>query len=203
MSLIDLSVIVNEHTPVYPGDPTVKIEQVGVLDRDGYIDHIVSMDTHTGTHIDAPLHMLKDGKSLDKFSPDKFVGRGRYVNVSEGFNIDILVQAKIEEGDIVLFHTGMSDHFYESAYYESYPAMSEEIAQYLIEHKVKMVGLDTGSADNVDGFPIHKLLLGADILIIENVSNLDTLAGKDFTVYALPMKLQLDGSPARVFAELN
>jgi kynurenine formamidase len=63
-----------------------------------------------------------------------------------------------------------------------------------------MVGLDTGSVDTGDVFPIHKILLGGDVLIIENMTNLAPLAGKAFTVYALPLKLEVDGSPARAIA---
>ena len=81
--------------------------------------------------------------------------------------------------------------------------MSQEVAEYLVESKVKMVGVDTCSIDNADGFPIHRILLGADILIIENLTNLDRLAGKNFRVFALPLNLQVDGSPARVVAELQ
>lgn len=65
--IIDLSVPVNEKTPVYPGDPATKIDPAGVLAKDGYNDHYISLGTHVGTHIDAPLHMLEGGQSLDKF----------------------------------------------------------------------------------------------------------------------------------------
>jgi kynurenine formamidase len=61
---VDLSVAVNEQTPVYPGNPATKIEQAGVLAKDGHCDHYISVGTHVGTHIDAPMHMLEGGKSL-------------------------------------------------------------------------------------------------------------------------------------------
>lgn len=203
MTIIDLSVLVNQQTPVYPGDPKVKISPAGQLSKDGFVDHIISMGTHAGTHIDAPMHMIENGKSLNQLDMSKFIGRGVYVDCSNGIELDGLLKANIKPGDIVLLNTGMSDHFFESVYYDNYLVMSEEVANYLIEREIKMVGLDTGSADNVEGFPIHKLLLGNDILIIENLTNLAELAGKDFTVYALPIKLGLDGAPARVIAQVN
>jgi kynurenine formamidase len=199
---VDLSVVVNEQTPVYPGDPPTKIEPAGVLAKDGFNDHYVSMGTHVGTHIDAPLHMLDGGKSLDQIPVDRFVGTGRVVRV-DGNSFEAVKQAGVEAGDIVLFFTGMSDKYREPAYFEDYPAMSEEVANYLVETKVKMVGVDTCSVDNQDGFPIHKILLGGDVLIIENLTNLGPLADKDFTITALPINLQLDGSPARVVAEIK
>lgn len=201
---VDLSVAINEKTPIYPGDPSTKIEPAGVLERDGYTDHYVSLGTHAGTHIDAPMHMVAKGKSLDQIPIEQFIGRGRYVKVdNNAFNLDVIKQAGIQEGDIVLFHTGMSDKYHEPVYFEDYPAMSEEVAKYLVEAKVKMVGVDTCSVDNQDGFPIHKILLGSNVLAIENLTNLDQLADKDFTIYALPIKLQLDGAPARVIAKVK
>jgi arylformamidase len=199
---VDLSVLVNEQTPVYPGDPATKINPAGVLANDGYCDHYISMGTHVGTHIDAPMHMLEGGKSLDQIVIDQFIGRGRVVKV-DGTNFEVVKTADIQEGDIVLFRTGMSDKYHEAVYFENYPAMSEEVAKYLVEAKVKMVGVDTCSVDNQDGFPIHKILLAGDVLIIENITNLNQLMGKDFKVYALPLNLQIDGSPARVIAELT
>lgn len=200
--IIDLSVPLNAQTPIYPGDPTTKIEEAGVLAKDGYTDHYISIGTHVGTHVDAPMHMLDKGASLDTIPVDQFVGRGRLIGVKDG-GFEAVKEAGIQEGDIVLFRTGMSDKYHEPVYFEDYPAMSEEVAQYLVDSKVKMVGVDTCSVDNQDGFPIHKILLSGDVLIIENLTSLAQLSGKDFTVYALPIKLQVDGAPARVIAVVN
>ena len=203
MQIVDLSVTLNEQTPIYPGDPPTTIQPAGVFERDGWNDHVVSVNTHVGTHIDAPLHMIADGKTLDKIPPEQFVGRGRLIEVGKEFDVEQLKQADIQAGDIVLFRTGMSERYHEPVYFENYPAMSEVIAHYLVERGVKIVGVDAGSVDNTDGFPIHKILLGGEVLIIENLANLDKLTGKEFTVYALPIKLDLDGAPARVIAEVK
>lgn len=198
--IIDLSVSLNEQTPIYPGDPATKISQAGVLAKDGYCDHLVTVGTHVGTHIDAPMHMLEEGKSLDQISVDNFIGRGIYVDVTNG-NFDAVKEAGIEAGDIVLLHTGMSDKYQEPVYFEDYPAMPDEIAEYLVSAKAKMIGIDACSVDNKDGFPIHKTLLTGNVLIIENLTNLNQLANKEFEVFALPIKLQIDGAPARVIAK--
>ena len=198
--IVDLSVVLNEQTPVYPGDPSTKIEQAGVLAKDGFCDHYISVGTHVGTHIDAPKHMLEGGASLDQTPIEQFVGRGCYVDVTGG-SFDAVKNADIQTGDIVLLHTGMSDGYNEAAYFENYPAMSNEIANYLVSKKVKMVGVDACSVDNKDGFPIHKILLTGNVLIIENLTNLSKLVGNRFKIYALPINLQIDGAPARVIAE--
>ncbi len=203
MPIIDLSVPLNEQTPVYPGDPATKIAPAGVLGRDGFNDHYVSVGTHTGTHIDAPFHMISDGKTLDQTPMEQFVGRGRYVKVeNKTFNLAKLKQADIQAGDIVLFHTGMSEIYHEDSYYDDYPAIPEDIANYLVSKRVKMVGVDMCSVDH-EPFDTHKVLLKDNVLIIENLTNLKQLEGKTFTVYALPVKLQIDGAPARVIAEVS
>lgn len=203
MQFLDLSVPLTEQTPIYPGDPTTSIKPAGVLDHDGFNDHYISVGTHVGTHVDAPLHMLPGGKTLDKYPVSHFIGRGKLVTVKDGFDMQALEQASIQQDDIVLFHTGMSRRYHDPVYIEDYPAMDEAMANYLVERKVKMVGVDACSVDNLDGFPIHKILLAQDILILENLTNLDKLMGKDFTVYALPVNLQLDAAWARVVAEVH
>lgn len=200
---IDLSVPITPDMPVYPGDPAVVIEQVGTIDPDGYTDHRLSMGNHAGTHIDAPLHMVDGGKTLDQFPVERFIGSGHLIEVTEeGFDLQALKKADIQAGDIVLFKTGMSKHFKDPVYFHEYPAMSEEVANYLVECRVSMVGVDTGSVDNKADFPIHIILLGGDVLIIENLTNLEKLEGKDFTVYAFPLNLTIDASPARVLAHI-
>jgi arylformamidase len=201
MTYIDLSATLNQHTPVYPGDPATKIEAANTIDKNGCSDHYIATNNHTGTHIDAPSHMIKGGKTLNQIPIEQFVGRGRLIEVDKAFSLESLRQADIQQDDIVLFHTGMSEHYHEAVYFETYPVMSEEIACYLVERRVKIVGVDAASVDNTDDFPIHKILLNGDVLIIENLANLDQLTGKEFTVYALPIKLDIDGAPARVIAE--
>lgn len=199
MRYVDLSVVVDEGTPVYPGDPKVKIEPAGVFDKDGYNDHLVSIGTHVGTHMDAPLHMIEGGKTLDQILIEQFVGRGKVI---EGLDIKTVQTAGIEAGDIVLFHTGMIEKYQKEDYFTDYPEISEDIANYLVKKKVKIVGVDMCSPDHPP-FKVHKILLGGGVLIIENLTNLDQLAGKEFTVYALPIKFALDGAPARVIAQIN
>lgn len=201
MRFIDLSVPINEDTPVYPGDPKTKIVPAGVLEKDGYEDHYVSIGTHVGTHIDAPKHMISRTKSLDQISVDRLIGNGIYIKVNGKFNFEKIRKAPIKKDDIVIFHTGMSDVYYKPDYYNKYPAITEEIANYLVKKKIKMVGVDMCSVDH-EPFPVHRILLKNNILIIENLTNLAKLASQKFTVYAFPIKLQIDGAPARVVAEV-
>jgi kynurenine formamidase len=199
MQFIDLSVPLNEKTPVYPGDPVTKIERGGVLEKDGYEDHSVCVGTHVGTHVDAPSHMIQGGVHLGEIPLSRFFGRGVYVKTGRNLTLDAVKNVSIQQDDIVIFHTGMSDLYYQPDYYEKYPTMTEELAYYLVEKKVKMVGVDMCSPDK-EPFPIHRILLKANILILENLTNLSALQGKDFTIWAFPIKLELDGAPTRVVA---
>ncbi|KKW03373.1 MAG: hypothetical protein UY35_C0007G0055 [Candidatus Saccharibacteria bacterium GW2011_GWC2_48_9] len=200
--IIDLSVHIDDRTPAYPGDPHFEARVAGAFEHDGYEGHSISMGTHTGTHIDAPSHMIPEGASLNMTDISRFVGRGRMVDATQGFSLDSLKLADIQAGDIVLFDTGTSARFYDASYFERYPTMPPDIAEYLVGRQVSMVGLDTCSADNTPGFPIHKILLSRDIHIIENLTNLAALAHQEFRVFALPLNLSLDGAPARVIAEI-
>ena len=201
MRYIDLSVPLNEKTPVYPGDPKTKINKCGVLETNGYQDSYLCVGTHVGTHVDAPSHMLKGGKQLDEIEIGHFTGRGVYVPIGKEFDLTSIQRAVIQEDDIVLFHTGMSDIYHKREYYSNYPALSEDVAHYLVSKKVKMVGVDMCSVDH-EPFPVHHIFLKNNILIIENLTNLATLNNKTFMVYAFPLRVSLDGSPTRVVAEI-
>lgn len=203
MKLIDLSVPITEDMPVYPGDPHVIIKPAGNLQKDGFEDHYLSVGTHAGTHIDAPRHMIENAKGLDAFPLETFTGRGVYIKIKNNtFDLETIKTADIKKDDIVLFHTGMSNVFDKSTYFDDYPALPKEVVEYLIEKEIKLVGVDTCSVDHEE-FIAHKLLLKHDILIIENLTNLKILQDKQFFVYAFPLKLSLDGSPVRVVAEVK
>lgn len=203
MKLIDLSIPITASMPVYPGDPATKIELKGELQKDGFEDHYLSIGTHAGTHIDAPKHMLENGKSLDQFPLDKFTGNGVCINIENNqFDLSQIKQVAIEKDDIVFFYTGMSNHFGKPNYFESYPAIPEDVVTYLVEKEIKIIGVDTCSVDH-ETFIAHKLFLQHNILIIENLIKLNVLQNKHFTVYAFPLNIALDGSPTRVIAEIK
>lgn len=145
--------------------------------------------------------MLAGGKNLDQFPLEKFSGRGVYIKVGKEFNTEEIKKVPLQEDDVVLFHTGMSDGYHSPIYYESYPSIPEKLAHYLVEKKIKIVGVDMCSPD-YPPFLVHKILLGSEVLIIENLTNLGVLEGKTFNIYAFPVKSELDGAPVRVVAEI-
>jgi kynurenine formamidase len=198
--IYDLTQTINEDLPVYPGDPKTKLEPVGDIDQTGFVDHLLTIDSHSGTHIDAPAHMIAGGKELKDYPIDRFIGRGVCLDVRNGFNDRDIKQQINEEGLAVLFYTAASDYFYEPKYWQDYPVMNQACTKILIDKKVSIVGVDAGSFDNTEDFPVHKTLLTASIVLIENLTGLEPLVGKIFDFYALPLKLEKDGAPARVIA---
>lgn len=199
--LIDLSVALNSDTPVYPGDPSLRLVPTAAFDETGIRDHYLQMNTHTGTHLDAPSHMLNEGKSLGAFSIERFSGRGVLIDARDGFG-DQLEKAMLQKGDMVLIWTGWSERFHQETYFTDAEELPDNWAQTLVDVGVSMVGLDQGSPDKPP-FTIHKLLMEGDVLICENLTNLEALNGKEVTVFALPLKLDVDGAPARVVAEVR
>ncbi len=190
--------------PVYPGDSAPKLTQMTSFEKEGYVDHQLTTGVHVGTHIDAPLHMVENGKRLSDFPIERFMGRGVLVDAR---NHPIITAALVSDipmmhGDIVLLWTGMSAQYHQPSYYDAYPVMDESCARLLVDRGVGMICLDAPSPDRTP-FAIHKLLLSHDILIAENCTNFEALDGvRAFDIIALPLKLDTDAAPARIIARV-
>jgi kynurenine formamidase len=202
MQYIDLSMPLTPSTPVYPGDPKVEIKVVGELAKDGYLDHVLTVGTHNGTHIDAPAHMLANGKMISDYGPADFIGRGVLVNALSGLTLDALKQVDLKRDDIVLIRTGFSDTYDLPGYAEKVPDFPIDAAKHLAEIGVKMVGIDAITPDEPP-FPFHKTLFETGILLAENLRNLAKLEGKSFTIYALPLNVEIEAAPARIIASID
>ena len=202
MQPIDLTHRFTQDMPVYPGDPPVRLKQIARIGSDEYNMYCLCSGLHVGTHIDAPLHMIADGNFICDMPVTRFFGRGRLID-ARGCSIiapDLLQGADISAGDIVLVLTGWYHRFGDDAYYNDFPEVVPEFAQELVRSGAGMVGLDTPSPDR-SPFVVHKILLSAEVLIIENLANLDALLEiEDFDIVALPAKLQSEAAPVRVIA---
>lgn len=202
MNLIDLTHTFTNDMPVYPGDPLPKLHQITTLEKDGYNDHELTSVMHVGTHMDAPLHMIKDGKTMNQISVDHFFGKGVLLDARGKTKIDtdLLNKKTIESGSIVLIYTGFGARYRDASYYEKNPNVTEEFAEAMVKAKMKIVGMDILGPD-APPFRAHKILLGNGILIIENLVNLEKLLDiPTFEIIALPLKLQADAAWVRVVA---
>jgi len=204
MTYIDLTHIFDTDMPVYPGDPIPELVQIADLHKEGYTDYQIKTGMHVGTHMDAPLHMLEGGKWLSDITVEKFIGKGCLIDArgASVVSADFLEKSGAKKDDIVLVMTGFSEKYRQPEYYEKYPEIGEDFAGKAIELGVKIVGMDTPSPDRPP-FKVHKLLLGKEILIIENLTNLKSLIdAKDFEIFALPAKLHTEAAPVRVIAKI-
>jgi kynurenine formamidase len=203
--LIDLTHIFTGDMPVYPGDPCSRLYQTCTVEKDGFTDHKIESHMHAGTHMDAPLHMLEGGAYISELPLAHFTGRGHLIDARKKQLVEAacLDGHNVKEGDIVLVWTGWSEKFRHPGYYEGHPEISGDFAEKLVEIKASIIGLDTPSPDS-EPFPVHKILLKNNVLIIENLTNLEALAGKDsFTIHAYPIKYEADAAPVRVVAEIK
>jgi kynurenine formamidase len=185
MRIIDLTLPL-EKAEAYPGDPPMESSKLSTIATEGYNSRKLAITSHSGTHIDAPYHLLPEGRRLDDFPLETFMGEGIVLDLRSGSPELSLVK----ENDIVLFCAGEDG------------AISENLAQALIGKKVKMVGIDSPSPDRPP-FPVHKMLLGNDIPIVENLFGLERILGRRCMLYILPLKLgDADGAPCRAVAVL-
>ncbi|MEK7212685.1 MAG: cyclase family protein [Patescibacteria group bacterium] len=191
----------SERTPVYPGDPRPEIKTIATIETDGWNERRFSFNTHSCTHIDAPFHMLADGKKLEEFPVENFVGRAKIIDVSGEKKIDKEMIGSLSGFDFVLFKTGQSKKAFDPDYYKNAIFLTREAAEELARQKIKIVGIDSFSPDE-EPYNSHKILFRSNILILENLVNLDLLP-LECRLYIMPLKLtNADGSPCRVLAEV-
>jgi arylformamidase len=212
MKIIDLSYTISPDIPVYAGTEPPTFFTACTIEGIGFLEKKITFYSHTGTHMDAPAHIIPGAKTLDQMPPDRFAGRGAVVEVAgnDGPTIDLELlkphQGRIEGCEFLLFRTGWADLWGKEDYLSGYPVLSREAATWLAGFPLKGIGADTISADEAEsaGFPIHTILLERGIVIIENLTNLRALPDSEFDFCCFPLKIEdADGSPVRAVAFLN
>ncbi|AKA48334.1 metal-dependent hydrolase [uncultured archaeon] len=209
--VIDLTNEVKTFMPVWPSAPLPEIKPVGIVSRDSYNVETISALSHSGTHIDAPYHFDEKGDTVDRIDLKTLVGEGYCLIVKEDEKHEIKLSEikdkwKSEyDGKIILLNTGWSKKraFTKEWLYE-FPGLSMEAAEFLYDHKIKLVGIDTLGMDPYvhEGFDVHHFLLKKGVVFIEDMAHLEDLEeGKKYLISALPLKLyEGSGSMARVVA---
>ncbi len=209
---VDLSHPIGPDMPVYPGTDQPCLTHIAQIPSDGFQEKKILITSHTGTHLDAPAHILQGAKTLDLLPINRFYGTGICIGLKflpgKFIEMEDLMPFKqqIHGNDFLLLNTGWSKYWGRKRYFRDYPVLSPAAADWLIQFDLKGVGMDTVSADlmNSHDYPIHKAFLGQDRLIIENLTNLDLLGAQRFLFVCFPLPLQdADGSPVRAVALLN
>lgn len=202
--LMDLSQVIEDSMPVYPGDNRTNLFQTNYLKINSYNNHRLEINMHSGTHIDGPMHLTQSKEYISELSLDSFIGLGYVLDVRN----QPIIQTKPEyeeliiNNSIVLLYTGWDSFYGTEKYYEDHPIIDIDFCKLLVRKNIKMLGMDIPSPDRYP-FDSHKLLLGNNIYIIENLTNLDKLLDiTSFEVIAFPLNIRADSSMARVIARV-
>lgn len=195
MTIIDITRPLSGNSLAYPGDTPPQFSQ---RDAGLYLISELCMSSHSGTHIDAPVHYLKTGLTIDELPLNNLVGPCRVVDVSAaGPLIDLPeLKGRIFGAERLLLRTSASGS---GSFREDYPSLTLDAARYLSSEGVKCVGIDSFSIEAYvcDG-SVHRELLSHGCFIIE-LLDLSGVQEGTYTLVALPLRLAgLDGAPARV-----
>ncbi|MEM7386894.1 MAG: cyclase family protein [Verrucomicrobiota bacterium] len=207
-SLVDLTLTL---TPEMPG---VGFEEKCSVEKDGWNATTVELYSHVGTHMDAPVHFGVSETSIDQIPLEQCRGPAHVVDL-KGLDRKALIEV-VHLGDVVdhwcpgdslLLDTGWSRHAGDPVLYRSsFPRVSEGLARWCVDRKVRILGVEAPSVADVENLEevtrIHRILLGGDVVIVEGLAGLAQLKSTRVLFSAFPLKLGgVDGSPCRAFAE--
>lgn len=218
---VDLTHTIYEGMMTYPTHwhPKVEIQEMGTIEREGRGSRKLILGTHTGTHIDAPTHFFREGKTIDQIDLDVCIGPATLISF-EKERKDLVEKSDLEqklkvilslsEGSLerLIVRFGWSKQFGRPSFYEEYPSFTEEACHWLVEKGIRLLGIDTPSPDHPkhsykhsNDSPNHKIFLERNVFLLEYLWHLENLKGPDIFLMALPLKiLGADGAPARVVA---
>tara|TARA_R110002096_G_scaffold239805_6_gene431597 strand:+ start:1693 stop:2328 length:636 start_codon:yes stop_codon:yes gene_type:complete len=182
------------------------------IGKDGWNASTLTFYSHCGTHMDAPIHFNVSNQTIDEISVSDFVGKAWVIDVrhieAKGLitpeHIPQNIQEKFIKGDSLIFWTDWSKYVNTPKYRDELPRISESLAFWCLDKKVKMIGVEPPSVADVNNLTevtkIHEILLKG-VVIIEGLTNLENLQSNCVELIALPLKIQNgDGAPARVIA---
>ncbi|RSK27377.1 cyclase family protein [Bacillus sp. HMF5848] len=198
MKFYDITLPIYKGMPVYKNKPE-KQPAFETVTNAHVTETRLSIDLHTGTHIDAPLHMINDGKTFETVSMDHLVGEAKVfdlTNVEDKISATDIESLNIEKNDFVLFKTKNS---FDDVFNFDFIYVAEDAAKLLVERGIRGVGVDALGVERAQpNHPTHKALFSGNVIVVEGLQLKDVTEGKYFMV-AAPMKVVgTDASPARV-----
>jgi len=211
MKVIDLTHKIKENMPVYPGTEPPHLVTANTYEKDGFKETLITMFSHTGTHMDPPSHLFPDRTALDQFPVSQFVGRALVINctdLSSGSSITmeqlLPYGDKAKKADYLLFCLGWDKRWGQEDYFGDYPCIDDDVLEFILSTNKKGIGFDVIGVDPIadSSLPRHKKLFREqDIVNIENLANLELCGNELFWFFALPLFLdQCDGAPIRAIA---
>ncbi len=204
MKIFDLSHQLTGDMPVFPGKGQPSFLNIAQLETDRYREKHLSLDSHVGTHIDSPAHMLASGLTLDQFPVSKFTGPAFVIDIEAGtkiITIDVIrkFMTEIGKAEFVLFNTGWYKLWGIPGFTEGFPVLETRAAEWLTGFRLKGIGVDTISVDPTESkeWPVHFKLFSAGFILAENLFFHDKMPHEgEFSCF--PLKIdKADGSPVR------
>ena len=213
MKIIDLTYPIQEGMQKFDAywHPNVSIEKLGSINSVGRESRKIILGTHTGTHVDAPLHFIENGKSVDEIELEKLVGEITIVDFSHFEKNTQITKEELKNLKItkkMLFKFGWGKNWIGENFYKNYPYFSREAAEYLVLKNVELIAYDTPSPDDSRtklgsecDSEIHKIFLKNNIILVEYLANLDKInENEGWRISVNPLAIKgADGSPARVY----
>lgn len=201
MKYIDISWPISPNMTAYKDKQIVHIVPTKLFDRDGAREAMITLGSHTGTHVDAPSHFLQQGAGINHVALASLIGRCTVLDcrsVQECITVADLAHHAVKKDMIILFKTRNSALAHDAPFNPNFIYLAADAARYLVEKQVKAVGIDyLGIERNQPDRATHTTLLKADIPIIEGL-RLAHAHAQEYTLYCLPLALAGgDGAPAR------
>jgi kynurenine formamidase len=209
--------IVDLSLTLYHGIRGLTTEQHSTYSVEGYNTTMLHLYSHTATHMDAPLHFVPDGGTIDQIPLDRCIGPALVVDLSHVEPNSLIEVAdlaahagRIGPGTRLLLRTDWSRHAEQEDYRTHMPRISADLARWLVQKEVALLGVEQPSVaslrpeNRAELTEVHQILLAAGIVIVEGLANLHALTGEVVHFIALPLKIRgCDGSPVRAVAVLD
>lgn len=215
MPSYDLSHPIESEMCVYPDTPPVRVDPTATVESDGYRATSLLLDSHAGTHIDAPAHMLADGTTIDRLPVDTFQFEAikadcRPLDPREPIGVETILSGVSETPeamvDLLVVQTGWDDHWGTGRYFD-HPYLTAEAAEWVADRELHLgidalnvdpTPTDNATSDEPAGYPVHHGLFSSDRLLVENLRGLGRLPAR-FELHAYPLAIR-DGDAAPVRA---
>lgn len=184
----------------FPGDTIPEFNKIKKIEDDNYNLSNMMVSVHVGTHVDAPSHFIKNGKTIEEIPPQRFVGDVRVIEIKDNKEIRKEELESIElNSKKILFKTQNSEFISDNDFHDNFVYLNYEAAEYLIDLGVDFIGIDYLTIENIDttDFTVHKLLLNNDVIILEGIDLKEVEPG-NYKLIAPPLKLTgAEASPVR------
>ena len=223
MKIIDLTHTLENKIPTWDGtynfELSIDTDYKDCTIPDLFRTNKIKCGAGIGTHIDAPAHVREGGRTIDKLTTDELVASCIVIDVSREADVnyiimpDVILKFEKEHGVIpkksfVIFYTAWSRYWEDRDRYRNnykFPSVHEDTAKILLERDIVGLGIDTLSADvGLDGFGVHRIILGGDKYLLENIVNADKLPSVGAKVFIMPMKIKdATEAPVRIFAVVD